>query len=107
MKPDISGAVRIAWAGEGFESIRVSAPRRDRHELDEFARGVADEALLNRTVQDLRAALRRRFDGTFDLDARDARRLAAGSPDEPHVVVTLHPPRGEPNPDPPGWDEFS
>jgi hypothetical protein len=107
MTPDISGAVRIAWAGDGFESIRVVAPRRRQAELDEFARGVADEALLNRTVHDLRAALRARFGGTFDLDARDARRLGAAARDAPHVLVTLHPPRGEPNPDPLGWDEFA
>ena len=107
MRPDISGAVRIAWSGEGYEQIRVVAPRRSRQELDDFARGVADEALLNRTLQDLRSALRRRFDGTFDVDGRDARRLGRNPTDEPHVLVTLHPPRGEPNPDPPSWDEFS
>ena len=107
MTPDISGAIRIAWAGDGYDSIRVVAPRRTRAELDEFARGVADEALLNRTAHDLRAALRRRFDVTFDFDARDARRLAATAGDAPHILVTLHPPRGEPNPDPFGWDEFA
>jgi hypothetical protein len=104
--PDISGAVRIAWAGDGYESISVAAPRRGRDELDEFASGVADEALLNRTLHDLRTALRRRFDGTFDIEGRDARRLGTGSREEPHVLVTLHPPHGEPNPDPPIWDEF-
>ena len=107
MTPDISGAIRIAWSSDGFESIRVAAPRRTRAELDEFARGVADEALLNRTVSDLRAALRRRFLGTFDFEVRDERRLGPASRDTPHVLVTLHPPRGEPNPDPRAWDEFA
>ncbi|HET7676750.1 MAG TPA: hypothetical protein VFK38_02780 [Candidatus Limnocylindrales bacterium] len=94
-RPDIESAVRIAWTAEGYETITVLAPRRSREELDNFARGVADEALLNRSLHGLRSALRQRFDGTFEFDHR--RRDGEG---RPIVLVKLHPPRGQPNPDP-------
>ena len=36
-------------------------------QLEDFARGVADIALLERTLPDLRVALQQRFPGAFDL----------------------------------------
>ena len=90
---EMDRSIRIAWAAEGFQSVQVFAPRRSESELGDFARGVADAALLNRSSAGLLVALRRAYDGTFDLredvvDAHDRR-----------VIVTLHPPRGNPNPD--------
>ena len=91
---DLDGAISIAWHADGYESIRVHARWRRRDELEAFARGVADVALMERTLSDLRNGLRRAFPGAFDLDlARDAR-------GGPAVVVRFHPPKGEPNPDP-------
>lgn len=77
---------------EGLESIHVHARWRSRAELDSYARGVADAALVNRSLAELRIALRRQFLGAFDLEVvrHDER--------DPHVVVRFHPPRGEPNP---------
>ena len=51
-------------------------------------------ALLERTLPDLRSALRKRYPGEFDLIT-----------DEPvstpwRVIISFHPPRGQPNPDP-------
>ena len=86
-------SIRIAWAADGLDAIHVHAPRRSAEELSAFARGVADEALLNRTVRDLVAALRRAYGGTFDVQ----RGLRGGT--EPRLLITLHPPRGTPNPD--------
>ena len=88
------GSIRIAWQADGFEAILVRARFRPAPELEEFAKGVADLALLERTLPDLRTALRKRFPGAFDLVT-----------DEPasapwRVIVSFHPPRGEPNPDP-------
>ncbi len=88
------GSIRIAWQADGFEAIFVRARFRPRVELDEFARSVADVALLERTLHDLRTALRQRYPGAFDLIT-----------DEPvsapwRVIISFHPPRGEPNPDP-------
>ena len=40
-------------------------------ELEAFARGVADVALLERTLPDLRVALRRRYPGAFDLHTHE------------------------------------
>ena len=88
------GSVHIAWMADGFESIAVQARFRPRAELDALARAVADVALLERTLPDLRSALRRAYPGAFDLIVRDA----VGDPWQ--VVVTFHPPKGEPNPDP-------
>ena len=88
------GSIRIAWHADGFEAIFVRARFRPAPELDDFAKGVADLALLERTLPDLRSALRKQFPGEFDLLT-----------DEPvsapwRVIVSFHPPRGEPNPDP-------
>jgi hypothetical protein len=88
------GSIRIAWQAEGYEAIFVRARFRAAGELEAFASGVADTALLERTLPDLRTALRKRYPGAFDLVT-----------DEPisrpgRVIVSFHPPRGEPNPDP-------
>jgi hypothetical protein len=88
------GSIRIAWQVDGFEAIFVRARFRPAGELSSFATGVADLALLERTLPDLRAALRKRYPGAFDLLT-----------DEPvstpgRVIVSFHPPRGKPNPDP-------
>lgn len=88
------GSIRIAWQADGFEAILVRARFRPAGELHDFAKVVADVALLERTLPDLRTALRSRYPGEFDLVT-----------DEPvstpgRVIVTFHPPRGEPNPDP-------
>lgn len=99
MRPDVSGAVRIAWSADGYVAIKVLAPRRSHAELDAFVRGVADEALVHRDLHALTSALRRRFDGTFDVEGRAPGTELGGGPAEPEVLVTLHPPRGEPNPD--------
>ena len=88
------GSIRISWSAEAFDSIFVRARFRPHEELEEFARLVADVALLERTLSDLRTALRKRFPGSFDLITQE-------SVSKPwHVVVSFHPPRGEPNPDP-------
>jgi hypothetical protein len=88
------GSIVIAWQADGFASIAVRARFRPREELEALARGVADVALLERSLHDLRVALTRDFPGDFDLLTREP----AGRPGE--VVVSFHPPRGEPNPDP-------
>ena len=92
LQPD--GSIRIAWQADGFEAIFVRARFRPAPELDDFAKGVADVALLERTLSDLRTELRKRYPGEFDL-------ITDGSMSAPsHVIVSFHPPRGEPNPDP-------
>ncbi len=88
------GSIRIAWQADGFEAIFVRARFRPAPELDAYARTVADVALLERTLHDLRTALRTHYPGEFDLVT-----------DEPvsqpgRVIISFHPPRGEPNPDP-------
>jgi hypothetical protein len=88
------GSIRIAWQADGFEAIFVRARFRPSVQLQALAVGVADVALLERTLPDLRTALRKQYPGEFDLLT-----------DEPvstpsHVIVSFHPPRGEPNPDP-------
>lgn len=88
------GSVRIAWQADGFEAIFVRARFRPSFELDEYARNVADVALLERTLPDLRTALRKRYPGDFDL-LTDEPMSAPG-----RVIISFHPPRGEPNPDP-------
>ena len=95
MALEMDGSVRIDWAGDDRDLIRVYAPWRPENELTSFARRVADLALVNRTVPELTAALRAEFDGTFDLDTREPE--ADGG--EGAVVVSLHPPVGTPNPD--------
>lgn len=88
------GSVRIAWSADGYEAIRVRARFRPRAQLESFSSGVADVALLERSLPDLRRALRQRFPGAFDLVTHEP----ADSPWE--VVVSFHPPPGRPNPDP-------
>ena len=92
LQPD--GSIAIAWHADGYEVVLVRARHRPAAELEAFARGVADEALLERTLADLRVALRRRYPGAFDLHTQEP---AGGTW---RVIVTFHPPRREPNPDP-------
>jgi hypothetical protein len=92
LQPD--GSIRIAWHNELFDAVVVRARFRPRSELDAFAREVADLALLERTLPDLRTALRKHFPGEFDLITQESTTAPW------HVVVSFHPPRGEPNPDP-------
>jgi hypothetical protein len=103
MRPDLRSAITIAWAADGYDWISVTAPRRSREELETFASGVADEALLNRSVQSLLAALRARFGASFELDRRAAA-VRGDPPGQVYLALSLHPPRGEPNPDP--YDEI-
>ena len=86
--------MRIAWNAEGFEAIHVYARFWSFDELQRRAEGVADVALTNRTVHDLRRGLRHLFGGSFELQAPDE-----DAPDR-RVAVFFDPPRGEPNPDP-------
>jgi hypothetical protein len=88
------GSIRIAWQADGFEAIIVRARHRPATEVEDFARGVADTALLERSLRDLRTALRARYPGAFDLSTRQAAGASA------HLVVSFHPPPGDPNPDP-------
>jgi hypothetical protein len=92
LQPD--GSIRIAWYNERFDAVVVRARFRPREELDAFAREVADVALLERLLPDLRTALRKRFPGEFDLMTQES----MSAPWQ--VVVSFHPPRGDPNPDP-------
>jgi hypothetical protein len=88
------GSIRIAWQADGFEAIVVRARFRPAAHVEDLARGVADIALLERTLAALRVALQQRFPGAFDL-------LTERSGSQPgRVIVRFHPPRGEPNPDP-------
>jgi hypothetical protein len=87
------GSVRIAWQAEGFEAIHVYARFWPSDEVGRRAAGVADVALTNRTVHDLRRGLRARFGGTFQFQAPDE-----DAPDK-RVAVFFDPPVGEPNPD--------
>jgi len=93
---ELDGSLRLAWSADGFFAIRVFAPRRDRVELIAFARVVADAALVERTVSGLRGALQQLYPGAFELRAQRHPRDG----EEPYLVVTLDPPRHEPNPDP-------
>jgi hypothetical protein len=86
--------VRIEWQAEGYVAIHVYARFWPAKDLGRLARHVADVALTNRTVADLRRGLRRELGGTFDLQAPDA-----DTPDR-RVRVSFHPPPGTPNPDP-------
>ncbi len=91
---EADGSVRIAWNAEGYEAIHVYARFWPTDEVQRRAQGVADVALMNRTVHDLRRGLRQAFGGGFDLHAPD--------PDAPdnRVAIFFDPPRGTPNPDP-------
>jgi hypothetical protein len=93
---EADGSVRIAWSADGFEAIHVYARFWPLDEVQSRARGVADVALTNRTVHDLRRGLREHFGGGFDLHAPDK-----NAPDK-RVAIFFDPPRGEPNPDP--WE---
>ena len=92
LQPD--GSIAIAWHADGYEMVVVRARHRPAAELEAFARGVADVALLERTLADLRVGLRHRFPGAFDLYTQEPAGAAW------RVVVAFHPPRREPNPDP-------
>jgi hypothetical protein len=85
-------SVRIAWAAEGFEAIHVYARFWPPDEVRRRAQGVADVALMNRNVHDLRRGLRQTFGGTFTLQAPDE-----DAPDR-RVAIYFDPPRGQPNP---------
>ena len=88
------GSIRIAWQADGYVAIHVYARFWPRATLDEFVSGVADVALTNRSVTDLRRGMRAQYPGQFDFEAPDA-----DAPDR-RVRIAFHPPRGEPNPDP-------
>lgn len=88
------GSIRIAWQADGFEAILVRARFRAPDEVQAYAMGVADVALLERTLPDLRTALRKRYPGAFDLITNEP--VAAPW----QVIVSFHPPPGQPNPDP-------
>jgi len=90
---EADGSVRIAWNAEGFEAIHVYARFWPAGELSRRAQAVADIALTNRTVHDLRRGLRQRYGGGFQVQAPDE-----DAPDR-RVAVFFDPPRGEPNPD--------
>jgi hypothetical protein len=90
---EADGSIRIAWNAEGFEAIHVYARFWSADELSRRAQGVADIALTNRSVHDLRRGLRQRFGGGFQIQAPDE-----DAPDR-RVAVFFDPPRGEPNPD--------
>ena len=90
---ELDGSVRIAWNADSFEAIHVLARFWPDDHLQRLARGVADVALTNRTLHDLRRGLRGRFGGTFDLQAPDE-----DAPDR-RVLITFHPPPGEPQPE--------
>jgi hypothetical protein len=87
------GSVRIHWQADGFEAIHVYARFWPSGEVQRRARTVADVALTNRTVHDLRRGLRLHFGGGFQLQAPDE-----DAPDR-RVAIFFDPPRGVPNPD--------
>jgi hypothetical protein len=87
------GSIRIAWYADGFEAIHVRARFRTPEELAAWARDIADEALLERTLRGLRSRLRERYPGAFELTTREP-------VDRPGTVfVTFLPPPGTPRPD--------
>ena len=94
MTVELDGSIRIAWNTAEHSEIRVYAPRRSNAELVEFARHVADHALVARTLPELRSELRQRFKATFEIDSRTSRGTGGR-----FVLVSLLPPPGEPNPD--------
>ncbi len=87
------GSVRIAWQAEGFEAIHVYARFWPNDEVARRAQAVADVALTNRTVHDLRRNLRVQFGGGFQLQAPDE-----DAPDR-RVAIFFDPPTGPANPD--------
>jgi hypothetical protein len=90
---EADGSVRIAWTADDYVAIHVYARFWPAAQLREYASAVADAALTNRSVADLRRALRRDFGGQFEMEAPDA-----DAPDH-RVAVRFHPPPGTPNPD--------
>ena len=90
---EADGSVRIAWLAEGYEAIHVYARFWPEGEVHRRAQDVADVALTNRTVHDLRRGLRLHFGGGFEVQAPDE-----DAPDR-RVAVFFDPPRGTPNPD--------
>ena len=62
---ETDGSVRIAWNAEGFEAIHVYARFWPSDEVQRRAQDVADVALTNRTVHDLRRGLRALFRRRF------------------------------------------
>ena len=91
---EADGSVRIAWNADGFDAIHVYARFLPSTEVSRRAQEVADVALTNRTVHDLRRGLRALFGGGFQLQAPDE-----DAPDR-RVAVFFDPPRWTPNPDP-------
>lgn len=87
------GSVRIAWLADGFESIHVYARFWPPGEAAVRAAAVADVALTNRNLHDLRRGLRQRFGAGFSLQAPDE-----DAPDR-RVAIFFDPPIGPPNPD--------
>lgn len=85
-------SVRIAWTAEGFEAIHVYARFWPLEDARWRAQGVADIALVNRNLHDLRRGLRQLFGATFSLQAPDE-----NAPDK-RVAIFFDPPRGLPNP---------
>ena len=92
---EADGSVRIAWEADGFEAIHVLARFRERAELEEWARGIADLALFERTYPALRSAIVRTWPGLCTVSTR----RTPGS--RPRVHVAFLPPRGEGRPEPP------
>jgi len=88
---EADGSVRIAWMAEGFEAIHVYARFWPSEEVGRRAQAVADVALTNRTVHDLRRGLRLYFGGGFQLQAPDE-----DAPDR-RVAIFFDPPVGPPN----------
>lgn len=88
------GSVRIAWEADGYEAIHVLARFRERAELEEWARGIADLALFERSYPALRAAIVRTWPGLCTVGTR----RTPGS--RPRVLVSFLPPRGEGRPEP-------
>ncbi len=94
-KMERDGSTRIHWQAEDYVAIHVYARFWPPDEAARFAQQVADVALTNRTVADLRRSLRRDLGGSaFEMEAPDA-----DAPDR-RVRISFHPPRGAPNPDP-------
>lgn len=87
------GSVRIHWQADGFEAIHVYARFWPSGEVQRRAQTVADVALTNRTVHDLRRGLRLHFGGGFQLRAPDEDAA------DRRVAIFFDPPRGVPNPD--------
>jgi hypothetical protein len=91
---EADGSVRIAWHADDYVAIHVYARFWPADQLRRFASGVADVALTNRSLADLRRGLRHEFGGALEMEAPDA-----DAPDR-RVAVRFHPPPGTPNPDP-------